>query len=43
LREEIRIANGVVVRWRENIERKKVNRKKEKEMSEVFTELSSVE
>jgi hypothetical protein len=28
---EVRIANEAVVRWRENVERKKVKRKKEKE------------
>jgi hypothetical protein len=37
---EVRIVNGAVVRWRENIERKKVRRKKEKEEGEVFRELS---
>jgi hypothetical protein len=31
LRGEVRIVNEVAVRWRENIERKKVRRKKEKE------------
>jgi hypothetical protein len=31
LRREVRIANGAAVRWRENIKRKKVKRKKEKE------------
>jgi hypothetical protein len=31
LRGEVRIANGAAVRCRENIERKKVKRKKEKE------------
>jgi hypothetical protein len=31
LRGEVRIANGAATRWRENIERKKVKRKKEKE------------
>jgi hypothetical protein len=31
LRREVRIANGAVVRWRENIKRKEVKRKKEKE------------
>jgi hypothetical protein len=28
---EIRITNGAAARWRENIERKKVKRRKEKE------------
>jgi hypothetical protein len=44
LRREVRIANGVVARWRENVERKKIKRKKEKERggSEVFRELSRV-
>jgi hypothetical protein len=37
---EVRIANGAVVRWRENIERKKVRRNKEKEESEIFREMS---
>jgi hypothetical protein len=31
LRGEVRIINGADARWRENIERKKVRRKKEKE------------
>jgi hypothetical protein len=31
LRGEVRIANEAAVRWRENVERKKVKRKKEKE------------
>jgi hypothetical protein len=31
LRGEVRIANGATARWRENVERKKVKRKKEKE------------
>jgi hypothetical protein len=31
LNEEVRIVNGAGVRWRENVERKKVRRKKEKE------------
>jgi hypothetical protein len=31
LRGEVRIINGAAARWRENIERKKVRRKKEKE------------
>jgi hypothetical protein len=31
LRGEVRITNGATVRWRENVERKKVRRKKEKE------------
>jgi hypothetical protein len=44
LREEVRIINGAAVRWRENVERKKVRRKKEKEGgSEVFRELSHAE
>jgi hypothetical protein len=30
LRGEVRIVNGAAVRWRENVERKKVKRKKEK-------------
>jgi hypothetical protein len=30
LRGEVRIVNGAAVRWRENIERKKVKRKKER-------------
>jgi hypothetical protein len=29
LRGEVRIANGATARWRENVERKKVKRKKE--------------
>jgi hypothetical protein len=28
---EVRIANGAAMRWRENVERKKMKRKKEKE------------
>jgi hypothetical protein len=40
LRGEVRIANGTAVRWRENVERKKVRREKEKEGGEVFRELS---
>jgi hypothetical protein len=43
LRGEVRITNEAVVRWRENVERKKVKRKKEKEKDEVFRELSRVE
>jgi hypothetical protein len=43
LRGEVRITNEVVVRWRENVERKKVRRKKEKEGGEVFRELSHAE
>jgi hypothetical protein len=31
LRGEVRIANRAATRWRENIERKKVRRKKERE------------
>jgi hypothetical protein len=31
LRGEVRIVNGAVARWRENVERKKLKRKKEKE------------
>jgi hypothetical protein len=31
LRGEVRIVNGAAVRWRENVERNKVKRKKEKE------------
>jgi hypothetical protein len=31
LMEEVRITNGATARWRENVERKKVKRKKEKE------------
>jgi hypothetical protein len=31
LRGEVRITNGATVRWRENIEKKKVKIKKEKE------------
>jgi hypothetical protein len=31
LRGGVRITNGAAVRWRENVERKKVMRKKEKE------------
>jgi hypothetical protein len=31
LTEEVRITNGVAARWRENVERKKVKKKKEKE------------
>jgi hypothetical protein len=44
LRREVRIVNGAVARWRENVERKKIKRKKEKERSggEVFRELSRV-
>jgi hypothetical protein len=38
---EVRIVNGAAVRWRENVERKKVKRKKE--MDEVFRELSRAE
>jgi hypothetical protein len=43
LRGEVRIANETVVRWRENVERKKVKRKKEKEKDDVFRELSRAE
>jgi hypothetical protein len=43
LREEVRIANGAAVWWRENVERKKVRRKKEKEGGKVFRELSRTE
>jgi hypothetical protein len=39
LRGEVRIANGASAMWRENIERKKVKMKKEKEGGEVFREL----
>jgi hypothetical protein len=38
---EVRITNRVTVRWRENVERKKVGRKKEK--GDVFRELSRAE
>jgi hypothetical protein len=41
LRGEVRITNRAAVRWRENVERKKVRRKKEKD--EVFRELSRAE
>jgi hypothetical protein len=40
LRGEVRIANGAAMRWRENVKRKKVRRKKEKEGGNVFRELS---
>jgi hypothetical protein len=43
LRGEIRITNEATARWRENVERKKVKRKKEKEGGELFRELSHVE
>jgi hypothetical protein len=43
LRGEVRITNGAAARWRENVERKKVKRKKEKERGEVFRELSHAE
>jgi hypothetical protein len=43
LRGEVRITNVAAMRWRENVERKKVRRKKEKEGGEVFRELSHVE
>jgi hypothetical protein len=44
LRGEVRIANGAAARWRENVERKKVRRKKkEKEGDEVFRKLSRTE
>jgi hypothetical protein len=43
LRKEVRITNGATVRWRENVERKKVRRKKEKEGGKVFRELSHTE
>jgi hypothetical protein len=43
LRGEVRIVNGAVVRWRKNVERKKVRRKKEKEGDEVFRKLSRAE
>jgi hypothetical protein len=43
LRGEIRIVNGVVVMWRENVERNKVKMKKEKEGDEVSRELSHTE
>jgi hypothetical protein len=43
LKGEVRITNGDVVRWRENVERKKVKRKKEKEGDELFRELSHTE
>jgi hypothetical protein len=43
LKGEVRITNGDVVRCRENVERKKVKRKKEKEGGEVFRELSHAE
>jgi hypothetical protein len=38
---EVRITNRATVRWRENVERKKVGRKKEK--GDVFRELSRAE
>jgi hypothetical protein len=41
LRREVRIINGAAARWRENVERRKVRRKKEED--EVFRELSRVE
>jgi hypothetical protein len=41
LRGEGRITDEAVVRWRENVERKKVSRKKEKD--EVFRKLSRAE
>jgi hypothetical protein len=41
LGEEVRIVNRAAARWRENVERKKVKRKKE--MGEVFRELSRAE
>jgi hypothetical protein len=44
LRGEVRIINETVVRWRENVERKKVRRKKEKEGGgEIFKKLSHTE
>jgi hypothetical protein len=43
LRGDVRIANGAAARWRENVERKKVKRKKEKEGGKVFRELSRAE
>jgi hypothetical protein len=43
LRGEVRIPNGAAARWRENVERKKVKRKKEKEGVELFKELSHAE
>jgi hypothetical protein len=43
LRREVRITNVAAARWRENVERKKVSRKKEKEEGEVFRKLSHAE
>jgi hypothetical protein len=40
---KVRIINAAVARWRENVERKKVRRKKEKEGGEIFRELSHAE
>jgi hypothetical protein len=40
---EVRIVNRAAVRWRENVERKKMRRKKEKEGDEIFRELSRAE
>jgi hypothetical protein len=40
---EVRIVNRAAVRWRENVERKKMRRKKEKEGDEKFRELSRAE
>jgi hypothetical protein len=41
LRGEVRIVNEAAVRWRENIERKKVMRKKEKEGSVGIQKIES--
>jgi hypothetical protein len=41
LRGEVEIANGASARWRENVERKKVSRKKEG--CDVFRKLSRTE
>jgi hypothetical protein len=43
LRGELRITNRAAARWRENVEKKKVMRKKEKYGGEVFNELSHAE
>jgi hypothetical protein len=43
LRGGVRITNEAVMRWRENVEKKKVEMKKEKERGEIFKELSRAE